>query len=129
RLSGRPPRAGRSRAQTAGALLPRQRLAAGQLRTAPAEPHRARQTRLCAGTGPSLPRLPQRQTRRSGLVDARPYPFPVLLRRVTAAGIATWVVRAGAAYAGIGLVFAAYLLARGLARFDAAAVQAGWGFK
>jgi len=48
---------------------------------------------------------------------------------VTAAGIATWVVRAGAAYAGIGLVFAAYLLARGLARFDAAAAQAGWGFK
>jgi hypothetical protein len=48
---------------------------------------------------------------------------------VTAAEIATWVVRAGAAYAGVGLAFAAYLLARGLARFDAAAARAGWAFK
>lgn len=48
---------------------------------------------------------------------------------VTAADIATWVVWAGAAYAAIGLAFAAYLLARGLARFDSAAAHAGWGFK
>jgi hypothetical protein len=48
---------------------------------------------------------------------------------VTAAGIATWVVRAGAAYVAVGVAFTVYLLARGLARFDSAAAHAGWGFK
>jgi hypothetical protein len=48
---------------------------------------------------------------------------------VTAAGIATWMVRAGAAYFAVGFAFAAYLLARGLARFDSAAAHAGWFFK
>jgi len=48
---------------------------------------------------------------------------------LTAPEIATWLVRAGALYAAIGVAFAVYLLARGLSRFDAAAANAGWGFK
>lgn len=48
---------------------------------------------------------------------------------MTAPEIATWVLRTGTAYAAIGIAFAVYLLVRGLARFDAAAAHASWGFK
>ncbi len=61
--------------------------------------------------------------------------YPVLYRqdsqnrRVSAAAIATCLVRAGVLYAAAGVVFAVCLLLRGLARFDTAAARAGWGFK
>jgi hypothetical protein len=48
---------------------------------------------------------------------------------VTATAIATCLVGAGGLYAAAGLVFAVFLLLRSLARFDAAAANAGWGFK
>jgi hypothetical protein len=43
--------------------------------------------------------------------------------------LATWLVRAAAVYVAVGTVFSAFLLVRGLRRFDEAAAHGGLGFK
>jgi len=43
--------------------------------------------------------------------------------------IATWMVRALAAYAAFGLLFAIAFLARGIERLDPGARGSGWGFR
>jgi hypothetical protein len=42
---------------------------------------------------------------------------------------ATWLVRAAAVYVAVGVAFSAFLLVRGLRRFDEAAAQGGLGFR